>query len=159
MTTQEDVNEIKLQVGLLEKDVRMADRQCEKVSIRVGESITKLQEVNSNLVKMITIHEHKHDQHIKIEEEMKEDIKELHSRITSVNKEMQEKMTHLEHHISEKVDSLRMDLISKNEPTEKKNFLSTIIDQYKWMIIGASLIIGWIFGNIGGVIKFLSIFE
>jgi hypothetical protein len=156
------INEVKLQVGLLEKDVRLADRQCEKVSQKVSDSIVKLQEVNTNLVRMITIHEHKHEQHLRAEEEVKEDIKELHSRISSVNKEMQERLTHLEHHISDKVDGLRLEIIEQNGVEEKKpknSFIDTTLEKYKWMFLGAALILGWIMGNIGGVIKFLSIFS
>ena len=79
---EQDLNDLKLDIGLLTKDVEQTNRLCEKLS----ESIEKLQEVNVNILRMITLHEQRHDQHEKSENEMKEDIKELHSRITTVTR-------------------------------------------------------------------------
>ncbi|MCK9369293.1 hypothetical protein M0R04_05080 [Candidatus Dojkabacteria bacterium] len=163
--TIDDINNLKLQVGLLEKDIILADRQCEKVSVRVSDSIEKLQEINTNLLKMITIHEQKHEQHEKSEMELKDDIKELHLRITAVNREMHERMIHLEHSISEKIDGLRSDIITQNQSLpEKKNLtiadsLSSSLEKYKWMVIGAGVLLGWILGNFNVIIKFLEIFK
>jgi chromosome segregation ATPase len=154
--------EIKLQVGLLQRDVSTADRQCEKVSQRVAESLEKLKEMNVNLVKMISIHEEKHLQHERVEGELKEDIKELHSRITTVNREMHERMMQVESNISSKIDNLRSDLVSQEvaPPEDKKKVLNFILDfnRYKWMIIGAALVIGFIIGNIEIVAKIIKLF-
>ena len=66
---EQKIHEVELKIGLLGKDVEQTDRLCEKLS----ESIEKLQEVNVNIMRMITLHEQRHEQHEKVEEEVKND--------------------------------------------------------------------------------------
>lgn len=130
-----EINDLKLKVGLIEKDVSLTDKLCSKLS----ESITKIQELNVNIAQMITLHEQKHDQHEKVEKELKDDIKDLHDRIDQV-----------ERHISDRIDALRADLINHKSEDRKNKVTETLkeIDRYKWMIIGAALAIGWMIGNV-----------
>ena len=140
-----DMNEIRLQLGLLKKDNEMVVNITNKFS----ESIDKIQEMNSNLLRMIALHDQKHDSHNKTENELKEDIKELHSRITTVNREIHERIDEVERHISGRIDELRSDLIkhAKTDPTRLSNALAEI-DKYKWMILGGALALGWLIGNV-----------
>lgn len=143
---EQKLHDVELKVGLLEKDVQQTDRLCEKLS----ESISKLQEVNANILRMITIHEHRHEQHERAETEVKDDIKELHSRITTVNREIHERIDEVERHISERIDALRSDLIQHKKEEGGNVVGDTLkeIDRYKWMILGAAIAIGWIIGNV-----------
>ena len=143
---EQKLHDVELKVGLLEKDVQQTDRLCEKLS----ESISKLQEVNANILRMITIHEHRHEQHERAESEVKDDIKELHSRITTVNREIHERIDEVERHISERIDALRSDLIQHKKEEGGNVVGDTLkeIDRYKWMILGAAIAIGWIIGNV-----------
>lgn len=143
---EQKLHDVELKVGLLEKDVQQTDRLCEKLS----ESINKLQEVNANILRMITIHEHRHEQHERAESEVKDDIKELHSRITTVNREIHERIDEVERHISERIDALRSDLIQHKKEEGGNVVGDTLkeIDKYKWMILGAAIAIGWIIGNV-----------
>jgi chromosome segregation ATPase len=139
------LHEVELKVGLLEKDVHLTDRLCQKLS----ESITKMQELNVNVMQMITLHEQRHDQHEKVEHELKDDIKELHSRITTVNREIHERIDQVERHISQRIDELRSDLLL-HKKEDKPDLSETLreIDKYKWMILGGALALGWVIGNI-----------
>ena len=130
---EQKIHEVELKIGLLGKDVEQTDRLCSKLS----ESIEKLQEVNVNIMRMITLHEQRHEQHEKVEKEVKDDIKDLHDRIDQV-----------ERHISERIDALRNDLMA--HPKEDNVIGNTLkeIDKYKWMILGAAIAIGWIIGNV-----------
>ena len=143
---EQKLHDVEMKVGLLEKDVQQTDRLCEKLS----ESISKLQEVNANILRMITIHEHRHEQHERAESEVKDDIKELHSRITTVNREIHERIDEVERHISERIDALRSDLIQHKKEEGGNMVGDTLkeIDRYKWMILGAAIAIGWIIGNV-----------
>ncbi len=82
---EEKLYQIEMKVGLLEKDIQQTNQVYEKLS----ESIEKIQEMNDTMIRMITIHEQRHEHHAKAEEDLKEDIKELHSRITTVSRELQ----------------------------------------------------------------------
>lgn len=143
---EQKLHDVEMKVGLLEKDVQQSEKLCEKLS----ESINKLQEVNANILRMITIHEHRHEQHERAETEVKDDIKELHSRITTVNREIHERIDEVERHISERIDALRSDLIQHKKEEGGNVVGDTLkeIDKYKWMILGAAIAIGWIIGNV-----------
>lgn len=143
---EQKLHDVEMKVGLLERDVQQTDRLCEKLS----ESISKLQEVNANILRMITIHEHRHELHERAETEVKDDIKELHSRITTVNREIHERIDEVERHISERIDALRSDLIQHKKEEGGNMVGDTLkeIDRYKWMILGAAIAIGWIIGNV-----------
>ena len=143
---EQKLHDVEMKVGLLEKDVQQSEKLCEKLS----ESISKLQEVNANILRMITIHEHRHEQHERAETELKDDIKELHSRITTVNREIHERIDEVERHISERIDALRSDLIQHKKEENGNMVGDTLkeIDKYKWMILGAAIAIGWIIGNV-----------
>lgn len=140
-----ELQNVKLEVGLLKKDIEQTDRLCDKLS----ESIEKIQEVNVNIMRMITLHEQRHEQHERAEQDLKEDIKELHSRITTVSREMNDRMDQLERHISERIDLLRSDLAKheKNDPNRLSNTLKEI-DKYKWMIMGGAIALGWVIGHV-----------
>ena len=142
---EQKLHDVELRLGLLQKDVQLNDRLCSKLS----ESITKIQELNINIMQMITLHEQRHEQHETAESELKEDIKELHSRVTTVNREMHERMDLVERHISERIDALRSDLIN-HKKQDKNGVGETLreIERYKWMILGGALALGWVIGNI-----------
>tara|TARA_R110000868_G_scaffold80285_1_gene228223 strand:- start:1610 stop:2080 length:471 start_codon:yes stop_codon:yes gene_type:complete len=142
---EQELSDLKLDIGLLTKDVEQTNRLCEKLS----ESIEKLQEVNVNILRMITLHEQRHDQHEKSENEMKEDIKELHSRITTVTRELHERIDQVEHHITSRIDDLRSDLIN-HKKEDKKTIITELseVERWKWIILGAVMSSGFLLGKL-----------
>lgn len=143
-----NMNDIKLQVGLLKRDNEMVTSITNKLS----ESIDKIQEMNSNLLRMISLHDQKHDNHIRTETELKEDIKDLHSRISTVNRELLDKIDEVEKHLASKLDLLRVELKQhEDNESEKRSSgpsLSQEIEKYKFAIIAIAVTLGWIIGNI-----------
>ena len=108
--------DIKLKTSLLEKDIL----QSEKVLNKLSDSIQKIQELNVNIMQMLTMHESKHLHHTEVEHQLKDDYKELHSRITTVNRELHERIDQVERHITERIDALRSDLANhKKQDTEE----------------------------------------
>jgi ElaB/YqjD/DUF883 family membrane-anchored ribosome-binding protein len=142
---EQKIHDVELKVGLLQKDVELTDRLCNKLS----ESISKIQELNVNIMQMISLHEQRHEQHEKTETALKDDIKELHSRITTVNRELHERIDQVERHITERLDAIRSDLANhKKNDTPKVTEVLKEMDRYKWMILGAAIAVGWILGNV-----------
>lgn len=139
---EERLNNLKLDVELLKKDVEQFDVLCDKIT----NSIEKMQDVNNNLLKMISLHEQRHEQHEKAEEDIEDDVKDLHSRITTINREIHDRIDQVEHHITERIDDLRSDLIKhKNEDGFK--FRLSDIDKVKWFIMGGVLFVGIMLGK------------
>jgi len=131
---EQKVHELELKVGLLGKDVEQTDRLCEKLS----ESIAKIQELNVNIMQMITLHEQRHEQHEKVETDLKDDIRDLHDRIDQV-----------ERHISARIDALRNDLMNhKHQDKGRIPEMLGEIEKYKWMILGGALALGWLIGHV-----------
>ena len=141
---EEKINNLKLDVELLKKDVEQFDTICDRITA----SIEKLQEANQNLVKMISLHEQRHDQHEKVEDDLDDDVKDLHSRITTQNREIHERIDQVEHHITQRIDELRSDLI-KHKQDDRNPFVKWAdIDKVKWFLVGVVLAIGFLLGKI-----------
>ena len=142
---EQEVQDLKLDIGLLKKDVEWTNEICHKLS----ESIDKLQEVNVNILRMITLHEQKHDQHEKSQKDMKDDIKELHSRITTINRELHERIDQVEKHITDRLDDIRSDLATHKQQ-DKKTIITELseVERWKWIILGAVMSAGFILGKL-----------
>ena len=142
---EQEVQDLKLDMGLLKKDVEWTNEICHKLS----ESLTKLQEVNINIMQMITLHEQRHEQHEKSEKDMKDDIKELHSRITTVTRELHERIDQVEKHITDRLDDIRSDLATHKQQ-DKKTIITELseVERWKWIILGAVMSAGFILGKL-----------
>lgn len=143
---EEKLYNIEMKVNLLEKDIQQTNQVCDKLS----ESIEKIQEMNATMIRMITIHEQRHENHEKAEENLKDDIKELHSRITTVSREIHDRIDQVERIITDRLDALRGDLLRHKQEDNGNKIGDTLkeIDKYKWMILGAAIAVGWIIGNV-----------
>lgn len=142
---EEKLHSLELKVGLLGKDIE----QISELNDKLSDSIEKIREMNANMIRMITIHEQRHEQHEKIEDDLREDIKELHSRITTVNREIHDRIDQVERTITQRLDVIRQDLIKHRAEDEPKvGKVLKEIDQYKWMILGAAIVVGWLIGHI-----------
>ena len=84
--------------------------------------------------------------------EVKSDIKELHSRITTGNREILEKF-------DEKIDALAK--ADKEQHDQLKDSMSKvkervdILEKWRWMIVGGAIVLGYIVGNLDLITKFL----
>jgi seryl-tRNA synthetase len=143
---EQDLHDLKLKVGIMERDVHHTNVLCEKLS----ESIEKIQELNVSMIQMMSLHGQRHEQHEKNNVKMEQDIKELHSRITTVSREIHERIDQVEHHISSRIDELRGDLIKHKESEKKVNIVESLseVEKWKWMILGAVLTGGFLLGKI-----------
>jgi seryl-tRNA synthetase len=142
---EQELHDVKLKVGIMERDVHHINDLCVKLS----ESIQKIQELNVNIIQMMGLHGQRHEQHEKNNTKMEQDIKELHSRITTVSREIHERIDQVEQHISSRIDDLRSDLI-KHKEYDKVSLVNVMgeIDKWKWMILGGILAAGFILGKI-----------
>jgi transposase len=144
---EQEMSNLKLEIGLLKKD----NQQLTAITNKLSDSIDKIQEMNGNLLRMIALHEQKHEGHLRVEDEIKDDIKDLHSRVTTVTRELQDKISDVEKHLADKIDSLRKELIlhktedqGKVKPTE----ILAKIENYKYLILGAAIAAGFLLGNL-----------
>lgn len=141
------VHDLKLEIGLLKKD----NEQLVNITNKLSDSIEKIEEMNGNLLRMIALHDQRHEGHIRVEGEMKEDIKELHSRITTTTRELHDKIDIVEKHLADKIDSVRKELQMHKTNDDKKNKVTDMlskIENYKFLILGIALTVGFLAGNL-----------
>ncbi len=138
----DDISQVKLQVGLLERDVHQSISLFERLS----HSIEKIQEVNTNLLRMITLHEEKHEQHERFQNTIQQDIKELHSRITTVAREIEEMIERKEQKI---LDCLAIQYKTASPKTNSdEDPISSLFNLSKqgkmvWAVLAATFFLGY----------------
>jgi len=145
----EDFNtSTKIDIELLKKDVNIMTSLCEKFD----KTIDKMQEIASSLSRMVSLHEQRIESQEKTSQEVQSvlemrriehnnDIKELHSRITTVNRELSDKIEETERNILGELHSLR------EEIKVEKNSFGLRLDQveaWKYTIVGALMILTWL---------------
>ena len=150
---------IKVDIELLKKDIVTMSALLEKFDT----TIDKMQEIASNLSRMISLQE----QRIEVEEtatkemqsilemrriEHNQEIKELHSRITTVNRELTEKINDTEQKIIQELQHLREDLNKKEDGIGAR--LSKI-EMWKYAVGLVVIVLAWIAGQTKILSKFI----
>jgi hypothetical protein len=151
-------DDLKIDVELLKKDVTMISNLCSKFDT----TIDKMQEIASNLSRMVSLQEQRIVVQEKITQEVQsvlekrrlehiEDTKELHSRITTVNRELTQKIDESEKRILAELHSMRTELMA-----EKTSFADRLskIEIWKYTVVGALMIVSWLAAKID-IIKIL----
>ena len=142
--SEKELNEIQTKIALLEKDAKTG----EQIHRRLEIAIDKLSDCAISLKGMLAQQEQKlakaeqtdDDIFITLESRRKEwdnDLKELHSRITTNSRELRE-------------HQVRSEQTMLNELRAMKTQLSErvgVLEKWRWLIIGGSIIIGLMMSN------------
>jgi DNA repair exonuclease SbcCD ATPase subunit len=126
---------LKVEVGVLKEKVNTIADLCEKMD-RV---IEKLADNNTNMVNQI------YKDMEKRKEDTVGDIKELHSRITTTDRNLSDKIELTERRIMDEIKSLR-DHITEHNDKEDDAMKSML--QWRWMIAGGVVVLAWIIANV-----------
>lgn len=131
---QDEVN-LKVDVSVLKEKVSTLTILCDKMD-RVIEKLADSQlDLTSQIYKDMD----------RRKEETTGDIKELHSRITTVDRNLSDKIELTERRIMDEIKSLR-DHITEHNQKEEDNMKT--LTQWKWMIAGGVIILAWVISNI-----------
>ena len=127
--------QMKVDVGVLKTQVASLTQLCDKMD----KVIEKLMDNHDKSVNQIynDMDRRKNDTIM--------DIKELHSRITTVDRNLSDKIELSERRIMEEFKSLRehIEEHNKKEDGEIKKIL-----EWKWMAAGGIVILAWLFSNV-----------
>ena len=128
------ITDIELDVELLKKEVS----DMKEIHGRLDTAITKITDVSNCINRMLAVHEEKISQQEEVQirqaSEFSNDVKELHSRITTSTKEMTELMT--KQHIEAELEIRRL----REDITNRVG----VLERWKYLIIGGSIVIGFI---------------
>jgi hypothetical protein len=127
--------ELKVDVEVLKQQVLTLTQLCNKMDT----IIEKLIDNNDRLTTQI------YQDMDKRKQETVSDIKELHSRITTVDRNVSDKIELTERRIMEEIKSLRDDIAEHNKREDRE--IQKIME-WKWMAAGAIVVLAWIMSNI-----------
>ena len=129
-----------------------------------------LREIASDMKRMLAVHDEKLNQHERKQDDifelieqrrndMAEDIKEIHSRITTVQRELCTEITATENRIIKGIDELKEELKTDQEfhNSKQKTLEQRIADleKWRWIIIGAGITGGWVFSKLGNMVEII----
>ena len=126
--------DLNTEVALLKKEVS----DIKVIFSRLDVAIEKITDVSSCVNRMLAVHEEKianaEEAQIRANVEFTNDIKELHSRVTSNYKELTEMITMNHKEQALHIQQLKNDLNSR----------VGILERWRWLIIGGAIVIGFI---------------
>tara|TARA_Y100000590_G_scaffold358262_1_gene413536 strand:+ start:832 stop:1257 length:426 start_codon:yes stop_codon:yes gene_type:complete len=130
-TTMSDLN---TEVQLLKKEVS----DMKMIYSRLDKAIEKISDVSNSINRMLAVHEEKISQQeevqIRSEQEINNDIKELHSRISTNNRELITLMSEQHKEQTDKMTKLEIELHGR----------VGVLEKWRWIIIGGSIVVGFI---------------
>ena len=126
---------LKVEVGVLREKVYTLVDLCEKMD-RV---IEKLADNNNSVVNQI------YKDMDKRKEDTVSDIKDLHSRITTVDRNLSDKIELTERRIMDEFKSLRDHITEHNEKEDRE---LEALSKWKWMVAGGVIVVAWIISNL-----------
>jgi chromosome segregation ATPase len=135
MVPESEIVELKVDVGVLKTQVATLTSLCNKMD-QVIEKLMEKQDINTN-----NIYDDMNDK----KQETQADIKELHSRITTVDRNLSDKLELTERRIMEEIKSLRDDIAEHNKVEDKQ--ISKILE-WKWMAAGGIVTLAWLVSHI-----------
>ena len=139
-----DLEKLKTEIALLKKDAKTG----ELIHQRLEVAVDKLTEITVSLKGMIAQQQTKleraeqtdDDIFVTLESRRKEwdnDLKELHSRISTQAKELRESQYHLESKLLNEIRMVRTQLSER----------VGVLEKWRWLIIGGSIIVGLLISN------------
>jgi len=126
---------LRVDVEVLKTQVSNITQLCQKMDT----IIEKLVDNNDRMVNQI------YNDMNKREDDTGQDIKELHSRITTVDRNLSDKIELTERRIMDEIKSLHSTI---NEHNKKEDDDLKKILQWKWMVAGGVVVLAWIISNI-----------
>ena len=128
------MSDLNTEVQLLKKEVS----DMKMIYSRLDKAIEKISDVSNSINRMLAVHEEKISQQeesqIRTEQEINNDIKELHSRISTNTRELMNLMSEQHKEQTDKMTKLEIELQGR----------VGVLEKWRWIIIGGSIVVGFI---------------
>ena len=125
----------------METEIALLKREVDDmkgIHVRLDSAIEKIAEVSSSLHTVIAVHEEKlarqEETLEESEKQLRVNVQELHSRITTNAKETSQHMSEMERRLLEELQTIRREMSNRVGMLEK----------WKWVIVGGSIVAGFI---------------
>ena len=121
---------VETEIELLKREVS----DMKGIHVRLDTAIEKIADVSSSLHTIMAVHEEKlarqEDALDEQEKQLRDNIQELHSRITTNAKETSQHMSEMERRLLEELQTIRKEMSNRVGMLEK----------WKWVIVGGSIV-------------------
>ena len=125
---------VETEIELLKREVS----DMKQIHVRLDTAIEKIADVSSSLHTVIAVHEEKLARQEETldenEKHFRDNIQDLHSRITTNAKETSQHMSEMERRLLDELQTIRREMSSRVGMLEK----------WKWVIVGGSIVAGFI---------------
>jgi len=125
-----DTTDIKVDIESLRKDIE----NINTLNGRLDTAIEKLTDVSTSIKSMLAVHEEKIARQEQIDEVIFTKLKDRAEEIDSVYRDLHREITQVEKRLLIEIKSLRNDIGSR----------VGLLEKWKWLIIGGSIVIGWV---------------
>ena len=129
------------------------------VVTKLDSSLEKISEVSNSIGRLLAVHDERIDQLEKSDDKRADDIKEIHSRITTQTREIVDKISALEKNMEERMrDGAKA---AKEQHQDIQNDITKlddrigVVERWRWYLMGAAATVGFIIGNISDIAKYL----
>ena len=135
--------DIKVQLAGLKKDIENVNN----LNGRLDLAIEKLTDVSTSIKQMLAVHEEKISRQEQIDEIIFEKLKERAGEIDQVHRDLTKEIQQVEKRLLIEIKQLKVDIGGRVGTLER----------YKWIILGASIVVGWILStNFKTIIEMMS---
>jgi chromosome segregation ATPase len=128
---------------------------------KLDTSIEKISQVSQDIGKILAVHEQRLETIEKISDNRADEIKELHSRITTQTREIVDKIDNMEQRLEVKMreNGEQATKQHKEIQVELQKDINTIdvrvanLEQWKWWLMGAAAVVGVVLGFVIDIAK------
>jgi hypothetical protein len=120
----------KVDIAKLKKDVE----QIDSIHIRLDKAIDKLTDVSTSIKSMLAVHSEKIARQEQLDEVIFQKITERKEEIEKVNLDITRELSVVERRLLVEIKSLKNDFGAR----------VSVLEKYRWIILGAAIVVGWI---------------
>ena len=128
--SERDTTDIKVDIESLRKDLENVNN----IQGRLDTAIDRLTDVSSSIKSMLAVHEEKITRQEQIDEVIFSKIKERADEIDDVYRDLHKEISQVEKRLLIEIKSLRNDISGR----------VGVLEKWRWLIIGGSIVIGWV---------------
>tara|TARA_Y100001937_G_scaffold101802_1_gene139779 strand:- start:89 stop:517 length:429 start_codon:yes stop_codon:yes gene_type:complete len=135
--------DLKVQIEGVKKDVENVSNLNNRLDI----AIQKLTDVSTSIKSMLAVHEEKISRQEQIDDIIFSKLKDRETEIDRVHRELSKEIQHLEKRLLVEIKTIKLDFGAR----------VGILEKYKWFIMGAAIVVGWILStNFKTIVEMMS---
>ena len=135
--------DLKVELAKVKKDIENVN----SLNGRIDNAIEKLTDVSTSIKQMLAVHEEKIARQEQIDEVIFEKLKERAGEIDNVHRELTKEIQQVEKRLLIEMKQMKLDIGGR----------IGILEKYKWLVLGGSIVIGWILSsNFKTIIEMMS---